>query len=286
MRAAFSKAEIESEITSRFGSAFRLHEKRPAEVISCGIPQINSFIMGGFPRAAITEVFGPASSGRTSFMFSALAHATNHEEVCALVDTNNVFDPESATRAEINCDRLLWIRCANNLEHAFKATDLLLQGGGFGLVLLDLGDVPAKSARRIISSWWYRFRRTLEATPTALVVIAEESCVRSCASLALELRGEKCLWSSSSEGLKTVSDELRSSNTCTVPGSHALISVPLPAPAVRDLRRNLNQNSPSHSNLLQGLHFQVECQRPLYLNKQEGEIFVESGHHYRTPNRG
>ena len=58
-------------------------------------------------------------------------------------------------------DRLLWIRCANNLEHAFKATDMLLQAGGFGLVMLDLGDVPAKSAKRIISSWWYRFRRTL-----------------------------------------------------------------------------------------------------------------------------
>src|SRR6267142_660265 len=193
MRAAFSKAEIES----RFGSAFKLHEKRPVEVISSGFPHIDSFIFGGFPRGAITEVFGPASSGRTSLMITSLAYATKHDEVCALVDTNNVFDPESATRAEINCERLLWIRCANNLEHAFKATDLLLQGGGFGLVMLDLGDVPAKSAKRIISSWWYRFRRTLEPTPTTLVVIAEESCVRSCATLALELKGEACLWSSS-----------------------------------------------------------------------------------------
>ena len=139
MRAAFSKAEIESEINSRFGSAFKLHEKRPAEVISSGISQIDLFTMGGFPRGAITEVFGPASSGRTSFMLANLAQATTHDEVCALVDTSNVFDPESATRAEINCERLLWIRCANNLEQAFKATDLLLQGGGFGLVLLDLG---------------------------------------------------------------------------------------------------------------------------------------------------
>src|SRR6187455_2224049 len=200
MRAAFSKAEIESEISSRFGSAFKLHEKRPAEVISTGIRQIDSFTSGGLPRGALTEVFGPASSGRTSFMLSALAHATEQQEICALVDTNNSFDLKSASQAEINFERLLWIRCANNLEHAFKSTDLLLQGGGFGMVVLDLGDVAAKDAKRIISSWWYRFRRTLEATPTALVVIAEESCVRSCATLALELRGEACLWSSSSEG--------------------------------------------------------------------------------------
>jgi hypothetical protein len=275
MRAALSKAEIESEIGSRFGSAFQLHEKRPAEVISTGIPQIDSFILGGLPRGAISEVFGPASSGRTSFMLSALAHATRHEEVCVLVDTNNSFDPKSATQAEINCERLLWIRCANNLEHAFKATDLLLQGGGFGLVLLDLGEVPANSAKSIISSWWYRFRRTLEPTPTALVVIAEESCVRSCASLALELRGETCLWSSSSEGLSIVRDGFTTSHPRSSFSSGFLSSVSTSA-GVDVLRRLTKSSLPTsslpHSTLLQGLSFQVLCQRPLYLNQRGGEV--------------
>lgn len=273
MRAAFSKAEFESEISSRFGPAFKPHEKKTPDVISTGIPQIDAFTLGGLPRGAITEIFGPASSGRTSFMLSALAQATNHEEVCAVVDTNNAFDPKSAARAEINCERLLWIRCVNNLEHAFKATDLLLQGGGFGLVMLDLGDVPAKSAKRIISSWWYRFRRTLEATPTALVVIAEESCVRSCAALALELRGENCLWSSASEGL---SDGLNRSFTRS-PWSRSL--VPLPTPAmVETLRRPVNKNSLPHSTLLKGLSFQMECQRPLHLNRPGGEVLIKVSH--------
>jgi hypothetical protein len=260
MRAVVSKAEIESEIASRFGSAFQLNEKRPADLISTGIPEIDSFALGGLPRGAITEIFGPASSGRTSFMLSALAHATTHEESCALVDMSNAFDPESARRAEINCDRLLWIRCADNLEHAFKATDLLLQGGGFGLVLLDLGDVPANSAKRIISSWWYRFRRTLEPTPTALVVIAEESCVRSCAALALELSGEACLWSPGDK---------RSSAT------RSLVSLPTPA-TVEALRRPVTKCSLPHSTLLKGLSFQVQCQRPLYLNRRAGEVVVNS----------
>ena len=268
MRAAVSKAEIESEIASRFSSAFQLHEKMP-EVISTGIPEVDSFTLGGLPRGAITEIFGPASSGRTSFMFSALAHATRHEEVCALVDTDDSFDPKSAIRAEINCERLLWIRCANNLEHAFKATDLLLQGGGFGLVLLDLGDVPANSAKRIISSWWYRFRRTLEPTPTALVVIAEESCVRSCATLALELKGDACLWSSSQGPASRVlpKNNTRSSNSL-------LSSVPTPA-AVDALRRPVNKSLP-HSTLLQSLSFQVQCQRPLYLNRRAGEVVIKA----------
>jgi len=277
MRAAFSKTEIESEITSRFGSAFKLHEKRPAEVISTGLCEVDSLIGGGLPRGAITEVFGPASSGRTSFMLSALAHATERQEVCALVDTNNAFDPKSASQAEINFERLLWIGCAYNLEDAFKSTDLLLQGGGFGLIVLDLGDVAAKDARRVISSWWYRFRRTLEATPTALLVIAEESCVRSCAMLALELKQETWLWSSNSEKLKTMSNGFTSrfnnANTRALSSSRSLSSVP--TPAVMDLRRRVNEVSLPHSNLLQGLNFQVECRRPLYFNKREEEVVVK-----------
>ena len=276
MRAAFSKAEIETEMAARFSDAFKLHEKGPTEVLSSGIPQIDSFTGGGLPRGAITEIFGPASSGRTSFMLSALAHATTHEEVCALVDISNVFDPNSASQAEMNLERLLWIRCANNLEHAFKATDLLLQGGGFGLIMLDLGNVPAKDARRIISSWWYRFRRTLEATPTVLVVIAEESCAKSCASLALELRQENGLWSSNSETLKesdfTTATGLPVWESSGSPGKE----VQSPSLFGRVKSRVVNFIPLPHVNLLRGLHFQVECRRPLHLQQRGGEMLVKA----------
>ena len=188
MKAAVSKVELESDMASRFGDAFRLHEKSVVETLSSGIDEID-VLSGGLPRGAITEIFGPASSGRTSLMYSMLAHATAHEETCALVDTSDVFAPTVATEAGIDFDRLLWVRCAGNLEHAFKATDLLLHAGGFGLVILDLGDVAGKDARRIISSWWYRFRRTVEDRPTVLTVISEEACTRSCAALTLELKG-------------------------------------------------------------------------------------------------
>jgi len=188
MKAALSKAELESNIASRFGDAFKLHAKPVVETLSTGIEEIDA-LTGGLPRGALTEIFGPASSGRTSLTFSMLAHATTHEETCALVDTNDVFAPIAAATAGIDFDRLLWIRCAGNLEHAFKATDLLLHAGGFGLVMLDLGDIPGKDARRIISSWWYRFRRIVEDRPTVITVISEEACTRSCAALTLELKG-------------------------------------------------------------------------------------------------
>ncbi len=274
MRVALSKAEIETEIASRFGDAFKLHEKGPAAVLSSGISQIDSFTGGGLPRGAITEIFGPASSGRTSFMLSALAHATRHDEVCAVVDTCNVFDPASASHAEINMERLLWIRCANNLEHAFKATDLLLQGGGFGLVMLDLADIPTKDARRIISSWWYRFRRTLEATPTVLLVIAEESCAKSCAALALELKQETDLWSGNSEALKV--SETTTPGGLLAWGSRRSSGKTTPSKflsSVNSYGRNLI--SAPHANLLRGLYCQVECRRPLHLNRRNDEVFIK-----------
>src|ERR1043166_4360095 len=178
MKAALSKAELQAEIAGRFGDAFRIQEKAVVETLSTGVSEIDA-LTGGLPRGAISEIFGPASSGRTSLMYSMLAYATEHEETCALVDTNDVFAPTAATEAGIDFDRLLWIRCAGNLEHAFKATDLLLHAGGFGLVILDLGDVPGKEARRIISSWWYRFRRTVEDRPAGLTGISEEACTRA-----------------------------------------------------------------------------------------------------------
>src|SRR6185503_17559292 len=202
MRTAISKAEIESTMAARFGDAFKHHEVRRAEVIATGVAHIDSLAGGGLPRGAITEIFGPASSGRTSFLLLTLAAATNHEEVCALVDMNNTLDPESAGRANVNLDRLLWIRCDNNLEHAFKATDLLLQGGGFGIVMLDLGDLSAPAARRIISSWWFRFRRVVENSPTALLVITQDLSVRSCAALSLEMKNEAVVWAQVKQELR------------------------------------------------------------------------------------
>ena len=106
-----------------------------------------------------------------------------------MIDINDAFAPTAAAAAGIDFDRLLWIRCGGSLENAFKATDLLLHAGGFGLVMLDMGDVAGKDARRIITSWWYRFRRTVENRPTSIVVLSEEACTRSCAALTLELNG-------------------------------------------------------------------------------------------------
>jgi recombination protein RecA len=95
----------------------------------------------------------------------------------------------------VRLPRLLWVRCSHNAEHALKAADLLIQGGGFGLVAMDLGDTPPESARRISLTSWFRLRRAVEHTPTVLVTVARQSNAKTCASLVLECARERVVWS-------------------------------------------------------------------------------------------
>jgi len=77
------------------------------------------------------------------------------------------------------------------VEQALRVTDLLLQSGGFGLVIIDLGDTPLKMARRIPLTSWFRFQRAVEHTATVLFVISQVPCAQTCAALLLKVSGEK-----------------------------------------------------------------------------------------------
>jgi recombination protein RecA len=166
------------------------------EVRSTGVAEVDA-LAGGLPQGCLTEIYGPASSGRTSLMLAAMAQATCREEVCALVDAADAFDPASAAAAGVRLERLLWVRCGGRAEHALKAADLLVQGGGFGLVVMDLADTPVAVARRISLTSWFRLRRAVEHTPTVLLVVEQQPLAKTCASLLLEMRREKAVWSGS-----------------------------------------------------------------------------------------
>jgi hypothetical protein len=195
-------------------SASRLEVRPAPEMVSSGVGAIDA-LCGGFPRGSLTEVCGPASSGRTSVLLAALGAATQRQEVCALVDVSDALNPLSAAVAGVNFERLLWVRCGKGerkfyppqrhrdpegkkdikhrqregpVEQALRVTDLLLQSGGFGLVVIDLGDTPVKMARRVPLASWFRFQRAVEGTPTVLLVISQVPCAQTCAVLLLRVR--------------------------------------------------------------------------------------------------
>jgi RecA/RadA recombinase len=152
-----SVATIRAHVERRVPGALTVYERQTPEFFSTGIPAIDQET-SGIPKGAITQVCAPVgiTSGRATLMLSLLAQVTGKEQFCALVDANDSFDPESASAVGVCMSRLLWVRCSGRgmkaVEQAFKATDILIQNGGFGLIALDLGNVDEKLIRKIHSA--------------------------------------------------------------------------------------------------------------------------------------
>jgi hypothetical protein len=235
--------------------ASRLDVRPAPQMVPSGVREIDA-LTGGLPRGCLTEICGPASSGRTSVLLAALAAATQRQEVCALVDISDAFNPHSAAAAGVNFEKMLWVRCGEikqkadspqrhrdtekkngkiekPVEQALRVTDLLLQSGGFGLVIIDLGDTPLKMARRIPLTSWFRFQRAIEHTATVLFVISQVPCAQTCASLLLKVSGKK---------LSALSCQLSA------------------------------ETSPAHAQLLNGLQVQGELLRSRLERKPAGSV--------------
>ena len=73
------------------------------------------------------------------------------------------------------------------IDQALRAADLLLQGGGFGVIVLDLGCVPPEAAWRIPLATWFRFRAACERTRVSLLLLTQHPCARSSAELVVRL---------------------------------------------------------------------------------------------------
>jgi recombination protein RecA len=177
-------------IPSHLLSELQFRQELAPEMLATGIGDLDGLIEG-CPRGRITEIVGPVSSGRTTLLHAILAEATRLGEFCAVIDTANAFDPASAQAAGIDLRRLVWIRCNGNAEHAIKAADLLVHSGGFGVIAFDLCEVPSRVTRRIPLSWWYRFRRAIESTPSVFLVLSSEPNAKTCASLFLEMKRDR-----------------------------------------------------------------------------------------------
>jgi recombination protein RecA len=195
-KTAALRLDVASALAARVASPFEYRDRPVVETVPAGIGPVD-FLTGGFPRGSLTEIYGPPCSGRTSLLISALASRTAASEVCALVDARDSFDPTSAEAAGVKLKHLLWVRC-RSVDQALRSTDLLIQGGGFGLIALDFGDTPAHVVRYVPLQVWFRFRRAVESTPTILVVLEQESNAKTCASLVLQLRMQKAQWSQAS----------------------------------------------------------------------------------------
>lgn len=182
-------------------SALHFIREEP-QFIELEVAAVKCLLPRGLSRGTLAELNGRRSSGRTSLCLHILAEATSRGEVCAVVDVHDSFDPASAHAAGVKLEHLVWVRCRGNAEHAMRATDLLLHAGGFGVVVLDLCEMPARVLNRIPLSYWYRFRHAVEHTPAILLVCAEVPQVKSCSSIDLELKSKLFHWAGSAPFLR------------------------------------------------------------------------------------
>jgi len=146
-------------------------------------------------RGELTEIVGGASSGKTSLSLNLLSNLTGDGEICALVDSNNSFDPCSALSANVELKNLLWIKCNGEIEKAFLAADHLVQAKGFGAIWLNLGGLPEGKLRMVPKTYWYRYRTRIKGTSTLMLVTADLPVAGSASQQSFQLKHERACWS-------------------------------------------------------------------------------------------
>jgi hypothetical protein len=207
------RLKIESDLQHRYPAALTPAPRTIREVAATGIASIDDLLEGGLPVGAISELTGPASSGRTTIALAFVGGRTRDSSVCAWVDAGDTLDPESVAANGICLQHLLWVRCTDvpdkkqassqrnkfkkhtqpwtRLDQAISATDLLLQAGGFASIVLDIGNEAIEHGRRIPLATWFRFRQAADRSRCSLIVLGKASYAQSSAALVLECHRDR-----------------------------------------------------------------------------------------------
>jgi recombination protein RecA len=77
------------------------------------------------------------------------------------------------------------------IEQALRATDLLLQDGGFRAIVLDMAEIAPAHVSRVELSTWFRYRAAAERTQASLVLLTQHSCAKSAGELLLRFQAGK-----------------------------------------------------------------------------------------------
>jgi hypothetical protein len=79
------------------------------------------------------------------------------------------------------------------MEQAMRAADLLLQAGGFGAVVIDMGSLAPEFVSRVPLATWFRYRAAAERTRASVVLLTQYACAKSSAEVVLRMQAEEIL---------------------------------------------------------------------------------------------
>lgn len=133
--------QVLSDIEKQFGKGAVMklgdHEKREIDVISSGSLSLDIALgIGGYPKGRIIEIYGPESSGKTTFALHAIAEAQKLGGRVAFIDAEHSLDPQYASKLGVNIDELL-LSQPDNGEQALEICEALVRSGAISVVVID-----------------------------------------------------------------------------------------------------------------------------------------------------
>ena len=166
--------------------------------LGSGLAALDAIIDGGIARGRISEIIGSVGSGRTTLAARFVSEATRAGEIAAWIEGAHGFDPAAIGADKASLDRVLWVSADSGRKlvpdssgrlrryrsiSVFKAAELVLKAGGFGLVVIDAG----ASAAPLPQSVALRLAREAERSGAAVIVIASHGICGTFAALGLKL---------------------------------------------------------------------------------------------------
>lgn len=134
-------SKVLQDIEKQFGkgSVMKLgdHTHREIDVISSGSLTLDrSLGIGGYPKGRIIEIYGPESSGKTTFALHAIAEAQKAGGRVAFIDAEHALDPQYAAKIGVNIDELL-LSQPDNGEQALEICEALVRSGAISVIVID-----------------------------------------------------------------------------------------------------------------------------------------------------
>jgi recombination protein RecA len=177
---------------------------------------------GGFGPHPRTEASGVSSAMAGLFHYEALAPRCA-EPQRRVRPARQTFLPDVQSSPPPTVRSFSKPRPWTRMEQALRAADLLLQGGGFRGIVLDMGSIPPQAVARVPLATWFRYRAAAARTQSSILLLSQYPCAGSSAELVLQmqagapLRDEETVFSGLTHQVKVVRRRFADTPTNIVP---------------------------------------------------------------------
>ena len=181
--------QVLNDIEKQFGkgSIMKLGDNKHMKVDVCSSGSLSLDIalgVGGYPRGRIIEIYGPESSGKTTFALQAIAEHQKLGGRAAFIDAEHALDPEYASRIGVNIDELL-LSQPDTGEQALEICDALVRSQAISIIVIDsvaalvpqaeidgeMGDSHVGLQARLMSQALRKLSGTISKTNTTCIFI-------------------------------------------------------------------------------------------------------------------